>query len=76
VVVFAPLVETQQYRSIRVEDLPEVLVRGGGPGQPEQLLVPRDAQGDVAHANDCPRALHSNLAVAGLRSRAFAWPRR
>src|SRR5256886_16772247 len=50
--VGAPLVETEQYRSIRVEDLPEIVVA--------------EAAGHVSHANDRPRALHRSL--CGSRS--------
>src|SRR5262245_58187098 len=59
--VGAPLVETEQYRSIRVEDLPEVVVGRSRLRQAKQRLVPLEAPGHVSHANDRPRALHSSL---------------
>src|SRR6476659_2712458 len=64
--VGTPLVETEQYRSIRVEDLPEVVVGRGRLRQAKERLVPLAALGHVSHANDRPRALHSSL--VGYRS--------
>src|SRR5512132_1005411 len=59
--VGAPLVETEQYRSIRVEDLPEVVVGRGRLRQAKERLVPFEALGHVSHANDRPGALHRSL---------------
>src|SRR5262245_11910435 len=56
-----PLVETEQYRSIRVEDLPEVVVGRSRLCQAKQRLVPLEALGHVSDANDRPRALHRSL---------------
>src|SRR5262249_62346105 len=59
--VGTPLVETEQYRSIRVEDLPEVVVFRSRLRQAKQRLVPPEALGHVSYANDRPRALHRSL---------------
>src|SRR5262249_61179055 len=59
--VGTPLVETQQYRSIRVEDLPEVVVGRRRLRQAKQRLIPLQALGHVSYANDRPRALHRSL---------------
>src|SRR5262249_28371102 len=59
--VGAPLVETEQYRSIRVEDLPEVVVGRSRFRLAKQRLVPFEALRHVSHTNDRPRALHRSL---------------
>src|SRR6516165_8747945 len=59
--VGSPLVETEQHRSIQVDDLPEVAVAGSRLRQAEQRLVPFEALGHVSYANDRPRALHRLL---------------
>src|SRR5262245_3988930 len=56
--VGSPLVETEQYRSIRVQDLPEVVVLRGRLLQAKQRLVPVEAPAYVSDADDRPRALH------------------
>ena len=56
-----PLVETEQDRSIRINDLSEVVVGGSRLWQAKQRLVPVDALEHVSYANDDPRALHSFL---------------
>src|SRR3982074_2141425 len=55
--VGTPLVETEQHRSIRVEDLPEVVVGRSRLRQAKQRLVPLEALRHVSYANDRPRAL-------------------
>ena len=59
--VGTPLVETEQYRSIRVQDLPEVVVGRSRLRQAKQRLIPLGALGHVSYANDRPRALHRFL---------------
>ncbi len=59
--VGAPRVETEQDRSIRVEDLPEVIVGRSGLREAKQRLVPFEAPGHVSNTNDRPRALHGFL---------------
>src|SRR5262245_22019917 len=56
--VGAPLVETEQYRSVRVDDLPEVVVGRSRLRRAKQRLVPFEALGHVSDANDRPRPLH------------------
>ena len=60
-VVVAPLVETEQDRFIRVEDLPEVVMLGSRRPQAEERLVPLETGGHVGHANDRPDPLHRVL---------------
>src|SRR5882724_5034330 len=60
-VVVAPLVETEQDRFIRVEDLREVVMLGSRRPQAEERLVPLETGGHVGHANDRPDALHRVL---------------
>ena len=55
-----PLVETEQDRSIRVEDLPEVVMFGSRRRQAKERLVPLETGGRLGDANDCP-ALHRVL---------------
>src|SRR5262245_66328260 len=62
--VGAPHVETEQYRSIRVEDLPEVVVGRSRLQQAKQRLVPLEALRHVSHANDRPRALPRALKLS------------
>src|SRR5262245_15414977 len=56
-----PLVEAEQDRSIRVEDLPEIVMRWSRLRQPKQRLVPAEAAGDIRDADDRPQALHGVL---------------
>jgi hypothetical protein len=51
-------VQTEQGRSVRTEDLPEVIVGGSCFRQAEQRLVSTEALRDVSHAHDRPRAHH------------------
>ena len=61
--VGTPRVETEQDRSIRVEDLPEVVVGRSRFRQTKQRLVPLEALGHVGYANDRPYALHRFLSA-------------
>src|SRR6185312_10256628 len=54
----APLVETEQNRSIRVEDLPEVAMAGRRRRQAEERLVPVETAGHIVDADDRPGTLH------------------
>src|SRR3954454_8502551 len=56
--VGTPLVKAEQDRSIRVEDLPEVVMGGSRLRQAQQRLVPLEAARHIANANDGPRASH------------------
>ena len=56
--VRTPLMQTQQNGSVRVDDLPEVSVRGLCRGEPEQRLIPVEARRHVFHTDDRPRPSH------------------
>src|ERR1700683_2828918 len=56
--VGTPLVEAKQDRSIRVEDLPEVIVTGSRRRQAKERLVPLETGGHIGDANDRPRTPH------------------
>lgn len=55
--VGAPLMQAEQDRSIRIEDLPEVVMRRKCNKLTEQRLVPLEAARYVTYSDDCPRAL-------------------
>src|SRR5262249_60055505 len=59
--VGTPRVKAEQDRSIRVEDLPEVVMGRSRLGQVKQRLVPIEALRHVSYANDRPRAPHRFL---------------
>jgi hypothetical protein len=54
-----PLVKAEQDRSIRVEDLTEVTMGGSRLAQAKERLVPLEAVGNAAYADDRPCAFHS-----------------
>src|SRR5215467_1135618 len=56
--VRAPLVETEQNRAIRIQDLPEVVMAGRRLGLTEERLIPFEADANVADADDRPCAFH------------------
>src|SRR5580704_7375777 len=56
--VGAPHVEAEQNSSIRIEDLPKVIMGRNGSRLTEQRLVPFQAARHVAYPYDRPRALH------------------
>ncbi|HSA93800.1 MAG TPA: hypothetical protein VLE48_12375 [Terriglobales bacterium] len=58
VLVRTPLVQAEQDRPIRVEDLPKILMCGRRLRLAEQRLVPAVAGGHIAYAKDGPSALH------------------
>ena len=56
--VRTPLVEAEQDRCIRIQDLTEVVVTWRRLGLAEERLVPSEAGGDIAYANDRPCTFH------------------
>src|SRR5215831_4375760 len=56
--VRTPLVEAEQYRSIRIENLTKVVVTRRRFGLAEERLVPPEARRDIAYANDRPCTFH------------------
>ena len=61
--VGAPRVKAKQDRSVRIDDLPEIIVAGSRLRQAKQRLVPFEAMGHVSDANDRPGALHGSPVV-------------
>jgi len=72
----SPVVETEQDCSIRVDDLPEVVVGGSRLRQAKQRLVPLESLGHVSYADDRPRALYGSLCGISARSTNPQVPRR
>jgi hypothetical protein len=56
--VGAPLVEAEQDSSVRIDDLPKVIMGRKGSRLTEQRLVPAEAGRHVAYCYDRPGALH------------------
>jgi hypothetical protein len=67
--VRAPLVEAEQDRSIRIQDLTKVVMGWRRFGLAKERLVPFEATGNVADADDRPSAFHRSSAVALTRRR-------
>src|SRR3989475_4795056 len=65
--VRAPLVEAQQDGSIRIQDLTKVVMARRRLGLPEERLVPFEAAGNIAYADDRPCAFH-RISAVGLAS--------
>ena len=63
--VRAPLVEAEQDGSIRIQDLTKVVMARRRLGLAEERLVPFEAAGNVAYADDRPCAFHC-ISAAGL----------
>jgi hypothetical protein len=61
--VRTPLVEAEQDGSIRIQDLTKVVMARRRLGLAEERLVPFEATGNVADADDGPRAFHRSSAV-------------
>jgi hypothetical protein len=61
--VRAPLVEAEQDGSIRIQDLTKVVMARRRLGLAEKRLVPFEADGNVAYADDRPGAFHRIPAV-------------
>ena len=78
--VSAPLVETEQNSSIRIEELAKMIMRRKRSRLTEQRLIPFEATRHVANSYDRPSALHrvplcrliliSNLSVTVPQVRA------
>ena len=64
----APLVEAEQDGSICIQDLTKVVMARSRLGLAEERLVPFEAAGNIAHADDRPCAFH-RISAVGL---AFA----
>ena len=63
----APLVEAEQDGSIRIQDLTKVVMARSRLGLSEERLVPFEAAGNVAYADDRPCAFHRISAVGLTR---------
>src|SRR4029434_157975 len=61
--VRAPLVEAEQDRSIRIQDLTKVVMVQRCLGLAEERLVPFRTTGNVSDADDRPRAFHRSSSV-------------
>ena len=71
----APLVEAEQDGSIRIQDLTKVVMGRRRLGLAEERLVPFEAAGNVAYADDRPCAFHrisSNMAIRIVQIKACA----
>src|SRR6266496_5271150 len=69
--VRAPLVEAKQDGSIRIQDLTKVVMPRRRLGLAEERLVPFEAVGNVAYADDRPRAFH-RISAVGLTRKRYA----
>jgi len=75
--VRAPLVKAEQDGSIRIQDLCKVVVARRRLGLAEERLVPFEATGNVADADDRPRAFHRRSAVGLTRHKiSHRWGKR
>src|SRR5437868_5015544 len=63
--VRAPLMETQQHGSIRIQDLAKVVMDRRRLGLAEERLVPFEADRNATYADDGPRAFH-RISAGGL----------
>src|SRR3984893_3668037 len=63
--VRAPLVQTEQDSSVRIEDLTKVVMAGSCLGLAEERLVPFEASRHIAYADDRPGAFH-DISPVGL----------
>jgi hypothetical protein len=64
--VRAPLVETEQDGSIRIQDLAKVVMGRRGLGLAEERLIPFEAARNVLYADDRPCTFHCT-SFAGLK---------
>ena len=67
----APLVEAEQDGSIRIQDLTKVVMARRRLGLAEERLVPFEAAGNVAYADDRPYAFHFYLEILEIILRSF-----
>ena len=73
----APSVEAEQYGSIRIQDLTKVVMARRRLALAEKRLVPFEATGNVADADDRPCAFHRISAVGLTRHKlSHRWRRR
>jgi hypothetical protein len=79
--VRTPLVKTKQDGSICIQDLTEIFMARSRLGLAEERLVPFEAAGNIAYADDRPCAFHRisaiglASAITRVRLRASgAWP--
>jgi hypothetical protein len=68
-----PLVEAEQDSSIRIDDLPKVVMGGEGLRLTEQSLVPFEAVRHIAYPDDRPCAFH-RIPSAALTTEVFKHP--
>src|SRR4026208_322944 len=77
--MIAPPVKTKQDRTVRVEELPEIVMSRCRFGLTEERLIPIEAARHISDSNDCPRALHrilrGNFSSATSFANWIAWPR-
>ncbi len=57
----SPLMQAEQNRAVRVDDLTEVFVGRSRLRQPQQRLVPGEAERDIVHPDDGPCASNWGL---------------
>src|SRR4029077_7653848 len=69
--VRAPLVEAEQDGSIGIQDLTPVVMARSRLGLAEERLVPFEAAGNVAYADDRPYAFHFHLEILDIILRSF-----
>lgn len=62
----APLMKAQQDGSIRIHDLPKVVMGRRRLGLAEERLVPPEAGWNVAYADDRPGAFHRSCGVGSV----------
>src|SRR5262245_43026635 len=77
--VRAPLVDAEQDRAVRIQDLTEVVMARSRFVLAEQRLVPLEARRDVAYADDRPDPFHGSSPPNGRMLRRTGgvgpWPR-
>ena len=71
----APPVQAKQHGSIRIQDLTKVVMAWRRLGLTEERLVPFEAAGNVAYADDRPCAFH-RISAVGLSKADRARPKR
>jgi hypothetical protein len=64
-------VEAEQDGSIRIQDLTKVVMARSRLGLAEERLVPFEAAGNVAYADDRPYAFHFYLEILDIILRSF-----
>ena len=67
--VRTPLVEAEQHGSIRIEDLSPVIMAWSSLGLTEKRLIPLEATGNIAHADDRPCSFHAFGSVTSALAR-------